>query len=549
MTSPDDIPRLLPEHRDNPFIAELPPLMSEQEVIAALSEEPSFKIEERGYPDHLRCACIMRLNHHYFRPLRRHLDLESRLAQLLREGYDGRNISDGSYLMHLRDNHARVVQRDMQACANPAPSTASGLTMIGCSGMGKTETTVRILRLYPQVIRHAKPYSFQQVVWLKLECPHMGSPRQLCLDFFSSMDALLGTSYFRQFHRANLDVLSTQMGRVATQHGLGLLVIDEVQNLQGGIKQDRNQLLNFLLGLINKIGVPMLLVGTLAATPLLKDTLRIARRASGLGSVVWERLERNEGWDFFIDDLWRFQWTRQPTELTPEIKDCLYAETQGILDLVVKLFLLAQIFAIQLSAQKPEKHGREQLSTSLFRRVAKENFKLLEPMLTALKSGNREAIAIYDDIRPFHDHIQNIFFNPAPIGGRGEANQQQKPVAAIDSASALQQARQALSGLGVAPDVIELALTDACARVDSNDPVVLTAAVLTQMRTPQPATAKVEQPVLLKPSNRSRKVKPALHEEDVRSIVLRGKGEGKNAHQALSEAGLIAPVESLYRVS
>ena len=328
-------------------------------------------------------------------------------------------------------------------------------------------------------------------------------------------------------------------------------MIDEVQNLQGGTTQDRNKLLNFLLGLINKIGVPMLLVGTLAATPLLKDTLRIARRASGLGSVVWERLERNEGWDFFIEDLWRFHWTRQPTELTSEIKDCLYAETQGILDLVVKLFILAQFFAIQLSAQKPEKHGCEQLSAGLFRHVAKENFKLLEPMLTALKSGNREAIAIYDDIRPFHDHIQNIFFNRAPIGGRGDApaNQQQKPVAAIDSASALQQVRQALSGLGVAPDVIELALTDACAQVDSNDPVALTAAVLSQMRTPQPASAKVEQPVLLKPSNRSRKVKPALQEADVRAIVLRGKGEGKNAHRALSEAGLIAPVESLYRVS
>jgi hypothetical protein len=69
------------------------------------------------------------------------------------------------------------------------------------------------------------------------------------------------------------------------------------------------------------------------------------------------------------------------------------------------------------------------------------------------------------------------------------------------------------------------------------------------MRTPQPATVKVEQPVLVKPSNRSRKVKPALQEEDVRAIVLRGQREGKNAHQALSEAGLIAPVETLYRVS
>jgi hypothetical protein len=269
MTDPNDLPLVLQEHRDNPFIAALPALMSEQEVIASLSEEPYFDERERNYPDHLRRACIMRLNRHYFKPLKRHLTLESRLAQLLRMGYDGRNICDGSYLKHLHDNHERVIHRNMLASANPAPSTATAMSLIGCSGIGKTETINRILRQYRQVIEHDEPYSFQQVVWLKLECPHMGSARQLCLDFFESMDRLLGTCYFRQFNRGNLDLLSTQMGRIATQHGLGLLVIDELQSLISGKNQDREKLLNFLLTLINKIGVPMLLIGTLAAIPLL----------------------------------------------------------------------------------------------------------------------------------------------------------------------------------------------------------------------------------------------------------------------------------------
>lgn len=562
MTNPNNISFLLPEHRDNPFIAKLPPLMSEQEAIAALAEEPPFNVQEKNYPNHLRRACIMRLNRHFFSPLRRHLTLESRLANLLREGYDGRSISDGSYLNHLHDNHERVVHRNIQACASPALSTASALTLIGCSGMGKTETTGRILRLYPQVIDHFEPYSFKQVVWLKLECPHMGSARQLCLDFFASMDALVGESYFRRYQHSNLDLLSTQMGRVAAQHGLGLLVIDELQNLVNSENQDhkklrrssnrdREKLLNFLLTLINKIGVPMLLVGTLAATPLLKDTLRVARRASGLGSLVWERLERKEGWDFFIKDMWQFQWTRTQTELTSEIIDCLYEETQGILDLAVKLFILAQFFAIQVSAQKGKEYESEQLSAKLFRRVAKDNFKLLEPMLTALKRGDREAIARYDDIRPFHDHIKEVFVNAAQAGGRCEepAFSPRKPVVAADPSSARQQARQALSSLGVAPDIVELAMTDARAQVDSNDPVALMAAVLTQLQTSKPVTASVEQPVPLKPTPRARKVKPALQEEDVRTIVRRGGGASKNAHQALSEVGLIGPVESPYRVS
>jgi len=541
MTNPDDLPTNLPEHLNNPFISPLPPLMPEQDVIASLLEEPGFDERERSYPDHLRRACIMRLNRHYFKPLGRHLSLESRVAHLIREGYDGRNIVDGSYLKHLHDNHERVFYRNLHACANPAISTASAITLIGCSGMGKTETVKRILSLYPQVIEHVKPYSFQQVVWLKLECPHMGSARQLCLDFFQSIDTLLGTRYSRQFQRANLDLLSTQMARVATQHGLGLLVIDELQNLlsdknrdRGGKNYDRDKLLNFLLTLINKIGVPMLLVGTLAATPLLVDTLRIARRASGLGSVIWDRLERNDGWDFFIKDLWRFQWTREPTELKDDIVDALYEETQGILDL----------------AAKPDIYRTEQLTSGLFRYVAKENFKLLEPMLTALKRGDDEAIMLYDDIRPFHKHIKKIFFNAVPSSGGKEvpdvrAKSAQAPVAPTE---ARQQVRLALSGLGIAEDVIELLLTEACAQITTDDPVALTTAALAQMRTHQSAPPPTPPVVPVAPSRSARKPKPELRDNDVRLIVMKGKKEGNSAHAALTAAGLISPVEKLYRV-
>ena len=552
MTNPDDIPLVLPEHRDNPFIAALPPLMAEREVIASLSEEPRFDERERTYPDHLRRACIMRLSRHYFKPLGRHLTLEARLAHLLREGYDGRNISDGSYHQHLRDNHERVIQRSLAAGANPARSTAAAMALVGCSGIGKTETVTRILYRYPQVIEHHEPFSFQQVVWLKLECPHMGSARQLCLDFFGSMDALLGTKYFRQFHRGNLDLLSSQMGRVATQHGLGLLVIDELQHLRSGKGQDRQQLLNFLLALINKIGVPMLLVGTLAATPLLNDTVRNARRASGLGSLIWERLDRQDGWDYFIADLWRFQWTRQPTELTPEIIDCLYEETQGILDLAVKLFILAQFFAIQLAAQKPQTHGSERLSVGLLRHVAKENFKLLEPMLTALKRNDRDSVAAYDDIRPFQDHVRAIFRTTVPSNRSiSEALDVSREVSVVsaDPQDPRQQVQVALAGLGVAADIIDVVVNNALAQVGPDNPIALIGAAVAQFQALHPVATQAGLGTGAKPVKLPHKVtKPPPQDGDLRFIVAKGIDDGKTAHQSLADAGIIAPVERVYRV-
>ncbi len=52
---------------------------------------------------------------------------------------------------------------------------------------------------------------------------------------------------------------------------------------------------------------------------------------------------RGKPWDHFIDQLWRYQWTREVTPIDPEIRDALYDESQGILDVVVKMFLLAQL--------------------------------------------------------------------------------------------------------------------------------------------------------------------------------------------------------------
>jgi len=553
MMNPDDTPLSLPEHRDNPFIAALPPLMSDQEVIASLSERPLFDKRERDYPDHLRRACIMRLSRHYFMPFQRHLIVEMRLAQLLRQGYDGRNISDGSYRKHLQDNHERVINRDITVCRNLGQSTAVAISLVGCSGIGKTETVSRILHRYPQLVEHNEPFSFSQVVWLKLECPHMGSARQLCLDFFDSMDGLLGTKYFRQFHRSNLDLLSSQVGRVATQHGLGLLVIDEIQHLISGKGKDREQLLNFLLALINKVGVPMMLVGTMAAIPLLNDTLRNARRASGLGSLTWERFDRDkdDAWEYFIKDLWEFQWTRQPTKLTADILDCFYEETQGIFDLAVKLFILAQFFAIQLSAQKPKTHGSEQLSVNLLRQVAKDNFKLLEPMLTALRLGDREAIARYDDIRPFQDHILEIFCNAVPFGGRGEvpAVHSEKPAATVVSQDVKQQVRVALTELGVTSDIIDVVIANALAKVGPDDSIALIGAALSQLQAIQPVVASTARPVEKKSVTSLRKTKPAWQKDDLRFIVAQGKKDGKNACEALSDAGLILPIARRYRVS
>ena len=68
----------------------------------------------------------------------------------------------------------------------------------------------------------------------------------------------------------------------------------------------------------------------------------------------------------------------------------MHDQTQGILALVVRLFQLSQLQAIRT--------GGERLTEELITEVAADKFKLVAPMLTALRNKDEEAILIYEDL-------------------------------------------------------------------------------------------------------------------------------------------------------
>ncbi len=169
---------ILPEYAGNPFIAHLPPPMSLQGALAALTDLQAYSPDERHYPAHLRCHCIQRLAR-YFDPANRHLALEGRIGALIRQGYVGSNPNIADFIHRLHNNRERVIRCDLDAGVYPVETTASGFTLIGCSGIGKSRSIDGILRLYPQTIAHDDPMALVQVSWLKLDCPHKASAKQL----------------------------------------------------------------------------------------------------------------------------------------------------------------------------------------------------------------------------------------------------------------------------------------------------------------------------------------------------------------------------------
>ncbi|ADD67053.1 transposon Tn7 transposition protein TnsC [Denitrovibrio acetiphilus DSM 12809] len=388
------------QYRGNPLIEALPPIKDGDTLTLEMLKEPYYKKDEINQPPEIKQYSLNKI-FAYFHPLDMHIEYAYKIDMMIREGYVGRNPRE-------KINPALSAENplDNSTDYDSVRSTA----FVGISGIGKTTATKRILGLYDQVILHDRPDNCLQVVWLKIECPHDGSLKQLCISFFLEMDKILKTDYHAKYAkpRNSIEEMLAMMTKVASIHHLGILIIDEIQNLSEAKSGGAEKMLNFFVSLNNTISVPTLLIGTLKAKKLFQKDLRQGRRLDGKGGMVWERLEYDELWDVFVEGFWEYCWVKNQPELTEDILETLYKESQGIIDAAMKIYALAQHSAIM--------DGSETITKESIKIAAKKGLVYMRPMLDALKSGNIEEIIQYSDIIPMSfDEIKSKYFSTTAI--------------------------------------------------------------------------------------------------------------------------------------
>lgn len=228
------------------------------------------------------------------------------------------------------------------------------------------------------------------------------------LNLLQAVDNLIGTAYFKKYENARPSVIIEAISRVAANHHLGLLVIDEIQRLSSARSGGHEKMLNFFVQLVNTIQLPVVLVGTVKALPLFTGVFSQGRRATGQGDMLWKRMAQDEEWEAFVESMWSYELTRRPTS-KKELKKLgkvLYEETQGITDLAVKAFRFAQELAIDIGTQEKEEFGivknGEKITGQIIRTAARERFNMLRPALEALKSGDTVALEDFEDLYSKH---------------------------------------------------------------------------------------------------------------------------------------------------
>jgi hypothetical protein len=273
--------------------------------------------------------------------------------------------------------------------------------------MGKTTLIKSILNLYPQVIYHrcyqgTKLY-IPQIVFIKISIPHDGLLSGLCLEFFRAVDKILGTDYMAQHSGARIDLMLKKMEEIAANYFIGIIVIDELQNLNLAKSGGAQKVLNYFRSLLDNVGIPLVFIGTYASTGLFAAGMQDARRATDEGVVdIWRPVRDDAHWTKFLDMLQQYQWIGDGTAKFDEaIRDEIYELSQGITDFAVKLTYHAQRIALL--------ENKTCITGKLLRRVYDREFRFLQPALTALKSGKPMLMAKFDDLLPPKDRQQMLY--------------------------------------------------------------------------------------------------------------------------------------------
>lgn len=322
-------------YRGNPFIETLPPLLAKKDYLTnVVHKPPAPTAATRRQSDTVRIMEVPVINEVVI-GFPEHQRAGLALADLLREPYVKRNpiIVDD---LKLRTQFAGAHSGQWKGAFSTFKSSARGHVLIGITGQGKTTYFQAALFSSPQVIHHTLQtpngeLKCVQIVYLVLRCPHDGTLKSLCLQFFAQIDALLGTNYLREAKGVSgIAEMVQLMHRVSWAVSLGTLVVDELQNLRGAKGNTAELMLNLLADIVEMVGVSLLVVGTPAVEGVLDSSVRNIRKMSTTGETQFKPMARGGSqWRNYTDQLWEYTFTKKWKPITEGIRNAWWDASGG----------------------------------------------------------------------------------------------------------------------------------------------------------------------------------------------------------------------------
>ena len=237
-------------------------------------------------------------------------------------------------------------------CGRNYATQADSGSILGVPGCGKTATVRRCLSTMPQVIEHmeyqGQPLYSKQVLWLHVECPSDCSVKTLGFGIMAALDRAIGSHYLEStqgLRSASASAIAVQTKILLTNHHVGLLVVDEIQNAVLTARKNRQEkpLLRFLVELTNETMTSIYFIGTPVAEELFVSQEHLKRRTRGIRLAPFKP---DGAYLDFAKKIWPYQYTAQAAPLTTSICNKLYNCSGGIPAYIIKIFGESQAQAL-----------------------------------------------------------------------------------------------------------------------------------------------------------------------------------------------------------
>ena len=351
---------------ENPFAEAMPEFLSPQELVQRLYYMPELPPDIRSLPMTTRYRLATTV-YEAFIPLDFSVKIYNLIYQGILNSYNKKSTIDViRQTLKIRD----AMNRYEVPRSNAFLSQAISHSILGASGVGKTSTITRVLNLFPQVIRHTEykgqTFYCHQITYISIQCPADCSIKSVCFQIIDEINNLLFSDAPElQYRRNNIttDALVAIIAQLCLTHHIGVIVIDEIQNILGFRKNGANEkLIRFLVQLTNETGICVIMVGTPEVAKVFDSHQHIYRRTRG------PRLSAISDMDAFYplaSALWSLQCTQKAEKMTIDTASLLFKITGGIPALLAELLVLSQEEAIT--------SGTERLTSKLISRTAKEN--------------------------------------------------------------------------------------------------------------------------------------------------------------------------------
>lgn len=341
----------------NPFYEHVKDYLSTTSLESRLNCSPLDHLSIGDLSLERRYELLDRMQEEMFEPTTTSLNITNRTYRMLGRGLQSMDPTKAS-VRKFSMSLARGAGAELSALPWFA-TYAMGMTVKGPTGVGKTYEVTRALSLIPQRIDHKASEAagwthLRQAVWLFVPMSHDGSLGGLLFQILCSLDAAIDTAYSSEKSLISLsnEKLAVRVGILLRTHGVGLLVIDEIQSRNFSDNARGTLAATFFLRLLN-FGIPTMLIGNQVAFKALGTFSQDIRRLSAGGAVTMDPHFADD-YDFkdcLAPAIWKFCVMSKQVETGFMQPDILFKYSGGIRDYACRCWISAQRLALDLGKE------------------------------------------------------------------------------------------------------------------------------------------------------------------------------------------------------